>query len=155
MPASNKSKGGVQELRKVATPMAKAPSPEQLAIEDAPGQATAASSKRKAVDDGTAPKAKKAGYNPGQLNSQCRNYFQRIATGKAKRADEAEVTQAKEAVDTFDNLGDDDKKSFAKAFFSNKGNKTFGFIKEYTEKVSAKKTVSEGFKENYYTRTLM
>ena len=75
-----------------------------------------------------------------------------MASGDAIKATPEEVDTAKEALATYDRLGNDDQVQFAKAFFSNKGNKTFGFVKDYSEKIQASKIVAEEVQENYYTR---
>ena len=95
---------------------------------------------------------KQAKYSDGAMKSQCKHFFGRLAKGEVKKATEAEVGEAKEAVSTFDRLGHEDQTEFAKAFFSNKGNKTFGFIKDYTEKIKHAKTSTEEILENYFTR---
>ena len=74
------------------------------------------------------------------------------ASGEVRKASPEEVTQAKEALATYDSLQCEDQTAFAKAFFSNKGNKHFGFVKDYTEKVSAAKKITRSIQENYFTR---
>ena len=95
---------------------------------------------------------KQAKYSDAAMKSQTRHFFGRLAKGEVKKATEADVDEAKEAVRTFDRLGSEDQTEFAKAFFSNKGNKTFGFIKDYTEKIKHAKTSTEEILENYFTR---
>ena len=130
----------------------------------APGsQATAAkagakpaSSKRKAADAEPAEETenlKIAKASDSVCKSQRRHYFNRLASGQAKRANGSEVEQAQEAVRTYDALEELDKVKFAKAFYNNKGAKTFGFIKDYSEKISAHKKLTQAMEENYFTRT--
>ena len=89
---------------------------------------------------------------PGAMKSQCRHFFKRCASGEMKKASDEEITQAKEALATYDSLQCEDQTAFAKAFFSNKGSKQFGFVKDYTEKFSAAKKVTQSIQENYFTR---
>ena len=99
------------------------------------------------------PQSKPCG--DAQLKSQCRHYFGRLAAGEVKKASPEDVAQAQDALDTFDKLEEPDKIQFAKAFYSNKGTKTFGFIKDYSEKVLASKVVTQKLEENYMTRILV
>ena len=110
------------------------------------------SKRQVAATNGDKPPQKQAKYSDGAMKSQCKHFFGRLAKGEVKKATEAEVGEAKEAVSTFDRLGHEDQTEFAKAFFSNKGNKTFGFIKDYTEKIKHAKTSTEEILENYFTR---
>ena len=114
----------------------------------AQGQKRAAS---EAVDadaqDGRKP------YTDGQLKSQCLNYFNRVSSGKVAKATEEQVQEATEAVQTMNKLPHEEKLEFAKAFFNAKQTKDFGFLKDYVEKVTAKKAETEQVVENYFTRT--
>ena len=119
----------------------------------ATSKAEPSGSKRAATTERPAANTKKTKYKDGELKSQCYQYFRRLASGQAKKANEEEVQQASQAMATYDQLQESDKVQFAKAFYSSKGTKSFGFIKDYSEKVMASKTVVESFEENYFTRT--
>ena len=93
-------------------------------------------------------------YSDGQLKSQCKNFFTRMAAGEVKKASDEQVQEAKAGLNTFNELEEQDKAQFAKAFYSNKGTKTFGFIKDYSEKIKASKTVTQNMEENYMTRIM-
>ena len=92
-------------------------------------------------------------YTDGQIKSQCLNYFNRVKEGKVAKATEEQIQEATQAVQTMNKLPDKEKLDFAKAFFSAKQTKDFGFLKDYNEKVTAKKVEHEQVNENYYTRT--
>ena len=96
---------------------------------------------------------KKPSYTDGQIKSQCLNYFTRVSNGNVAKATEDQVREATQAVQTMNTLPDKEKMDFAKAFFNAKQTKDFGFLKDYQEKVTAKKIEKEQVNENYYTRT--
>ena len=112
------------------------------------GQKRAAS---EAVDADTQKGGKQ--YTDGQLKSQCKNYFKSVSEGKVAKATEEQVKEATQAVQTMNQLPDEEKVNFAKAFFSAKQTKDFGFLKDYVEKVTAKKVEKEVVLENYFART--
>ena len=93
-------------------------------------------------------------YKAGELKSQVTAYFRRVAKGGATKATETEKEEAQTALNTYSLLDEEDKIGFAKAFYNSKSSKSFGFIRDYTEKVSAVKKVNEKLNENYMTRTL-
>ena len=97
------------------------------------------------------PEGKKIKYSDAEMRSQCTAYFKTVASG-ARKASQAQIDEAKKATEVYRELGPEDKTLFAKAFFTNKGTKTFGFIRDYTEKITAKKSVREHIAENYFTR---
>ena len=103
-------------------------------------------------EEGAESAAKQAKYTDGALKSQCKGYFQRLANGSAQKAGADQVNEAKEALSTFEALEEEDKVKFAKAFYSNKGTKTFGFVKDYSEKMKSSKTSEQSVNENYFTR---
>ena len=103
-------------------------------------------------EEGAESAAKLAKYANGALKSQCKGYFQRLANGSVKKAGADEVNEAQEALSTFEALEEEDKVKFAKAFYSNKGTKTFGFVKDYSEKMKSSKTSEQTVNENYFTR---
>ena len=103
-------------------------------------------------EEGAESAAKQAKYTDGGLKSQCKGYFQRLANGSAQKAGADQVNEAKEALSTFEALEEEDKVKFAKAFYSNKGTKTFGFVKDYSEKMKSSKTSEQSVSENYFTR---
>ena len=114
----------------------------------AQGQKRAASEAVEAdAQDGKKP------YTDGQLKSQCKTYFKNVSEGKVAKATEEQVQEATQAVQTMNQLPDKEKLDFAKAFFSAKQTKDFGFLKDYVEKVTARKQEHEQVKENYFTRT--
>ena len=119
----------------------------------AKSKAEPSGSKRAATAGDPAADSKKTKYGDGHIKSQCAHYFRRVASGQVKKANEEELQQASQAMATYDQLQESDKVQFAKAFYSSKGTKSFGFIKDYTEKVMASKTINESLKENYFTRT--
>ena len=106
----------------------------------------------KKPEEGAESAAKQAKYANGALKSQCKTYFQRMANGSVKKAGADEVSQAQEALSTFEALEGEDQVKFAKAFYSNKGAKTFGFVKDYSEKMKSSKTSEQSVNENYFTR---
>ena len=63
------------------------------------------------------------------------------------------MTEANEALKVLDGIEENDKAKFAKAWYSNKGTKSFGFVKDYSEKIIAGKTISQQVQENYFIRT--
>ena len=89
---------------------------------------------------------------PGKQRARCVGFFRGVAAGKVKKATKEDVVQAKEALETWDGLPTADQTAFAASFFSNKGTKNFGFIKDYTEKARASKEVTQVVDENYFTR---
>ena len=91
-------------------------------------------------------------YGDAQIRGQCTTCFKRVAAGHASKVSESEVDQAQQALETYDQLDTPDKTAFAKAFFSNKGGKKIGFIKDYAEELQSGKKVKEKVGENYYTR---
>lgn len=93
------------------------------------------------------------GYQDGALKSQCLGYFKKVANGLACKATAEEVSLAKEAVETYTELTDEDKTLFAKTFYDNKATKSFGFVRDFQQKRTAHKMVSENIHENYMTRT--
>ncbi len=99
------------------------------------------------------PQRKLARYTGPELRSQCTHYFSRIVEGKVEKATSEEIEQAKLALATMKKLDETGKLDFAKAFYSNKCSKNFGFVKDYSERVIASKTVTEKIEENYMTRT--
>ncbi len=92
-------------------------------------------------------------YSGAELRSQCANYFRKVASRQYKGSTADEIEEAKVAEQTFAALEMDDKTAFARTFYGNKGTKNFGFVRDYQEKVSATKEVTEEIGENYYTRT--
>jgi hypothetical protein len=110
------------------------------------------SQKRPAEEEASGTPAKEAKYSDSALKSQCRHFFGRRASGQTKKTTTEERKEAEEACTTYDRLDEQDKLQFAKAFCSNKHSKSFGFVKEYTEKVLASKKVCEKLEENYFTR---
>ena len=112
----------------------------------------AQSAKRQAEADLATPDAKKP-YTDGQLKSQCLNYFTRVQNGQVAKATDEQKAEARDAVATMQKLGDKDKVDFAKAFFSAKQTKDFGFLKDYNQKIGAKRLDGEKVLENYFTRT--
>jgi len=92
-------------------------------------------------------------YSDAMLKGQVTTYFTRFVTGKVKKAGDEEVANAKEALATFSALDEGEKVGFAQAFAANKSTKSFGFIRDYSEKVKATKSVTEVVKEKYMTRT--
>ncbi len=127
---------------------AKAAAKKRIATQVAPDAANEAPEAPSSAGARKGPK-----YGGGQLKSQCAHYFSRVATGKATKASSDEVAEAKNALQTFQDLDDVGKLEFAKAFYSNKGTKSFGFVKDYSEKAHSSKTVKETIEENYMTRT--
>ncbi len=121
----------------------------------------AKAAKRKAVVGGKAAKrvdedeqeGREQEYSSAELRSQCNNYFRSVASGQYKASTQEEIAQAKVAEKTFAALDTADRTAFAKTFYSNKGSKNFGFVRDYQEKVSFAKSVTEQIGENYYTRT--
>ena len=90
------------------------------------------------------------GYTDAELKSQTLQYFRNVA--KQKKASQAEKDEAEVALHTFAHIGVQEKVEFARSFFNNKGNKNFGFVKEYTERLTNTKSTTETCQENYYTR---
>ena len=89
-------------------------------------------------------------YSDAELKSQAMQYFRSVAT--KKKATAAEKEEAGVALATFPLLGNSEKTEFARSFFNNKNTKNFGFVKEYTERLTATKSTSQTCQENYYTR---
>ncbi len=119
----------------------------------AKAQAEGPTKKRAGPEEVEGQLAQKPRYSDGQLRSQCTEFFSRVATGKVAKATTVQVAEAHEALETMASLDERDKTEFAKAFYSNKGTKDFGFVKDYTQKVTAVKKVSQDLEENYFTRT--
>ena len=89
-------------------------------------------------------------YTDAELKSQTLQYFKTVAT--KKKATAAEKEEAATAVSTFEQLGFQEKAEFARSFHSNKNSKNFGFVKEYSERLTATKSTTEACQENYFTR---
>ena len=102
-----------------------------------------------APEQGPAKKAKTSGQN---IND-CQTFFNRVASGKMVTATPAQKAEASQALKTLTALDDGDKAEFAKKFIDTKKTKQFGWMREYREKVTFEKDVTEGFRENYMTRS--
>ena len=66
-----------------------------------------------------------------------------MQNGQVAKATDEQKAEAREAVVTMQKLGDKDKVDFAEAFFSAKATKEFGFLKDYSQKISAEKLDGE------------
>ena len=64
---------------------------------------------------------------------------------------EAKVN-ASRGLETLKNLNKDEKEAFAKAFTTNKGQKGFGWIKEFEDKMKHEKKTSKATNEKWMTR---
>jgi hypothetical protein len=77
-------------------------------------------------------------------------YAGRMKSGWYRRATSKEQAEAADALETYHDLTDDDKQSFALAFKANP--KSWGWVKQYTESRLSHKTVMDKLMEKYRTR---
>ena len=81
--------------------------------------------------------------------------MKRIADGKVAKATEEQVGECKEALQIYEGLSREDRGEFAKKVELSKKDKNFKWVRTFKESFKFKKQISQGTKENYYTRTCM
>ena len=85
-------------------------------------------------------------------HNDCKTFFTRMAKGFYKKASAQEKKDAQDALDTYQELEDDEKKDFVQAFKTNKGSKNFGWVKDFSDRLASRKTTKEEVLEKYMTR---
>ena len=98
------------------------------------------------------PLSSEARHSDSELKSHASHYFKRVAGGHVRKSTPQDKKEAEQALATLSVLDEGEKVQFAKAFQANKATKSFGFIREYSEKVTAAKSVKEGVNEKYMSR---
>ena len=81
-------------------------------------------------------------------------YMKRMAEGRTTKATEDNVADAKQAMELYSGLTDQDRLEFAKKVESSKSSKNYQWVRTFKETLRKLKRTTEGVKENYYTRTL-
>jgi hypothetical protein len=79
-------------------------------------------------------------------------YFRRTASGQMKKASAHDKASATEALATYGQLDELGKRDFRTAFGNAKATKAFGFIREFSDQLTSKRTQQEEITENYCTR---
>ena len=86
-----------------------------------------------------------------RLRTNCVTKLRRVSTGMFAKSSNEDILNAKDALECYYALPDKDKTSFAQAFKQN--SKTWGWVKQFAEKRTSNKSVTEKVNENYRTRT--
>ena len=81
--------------------------------------------------------------------------IKRIADGRVAKATGEQVGECKEALQIYEGLSREDRGEFAKKVELSKKDKNFKWVRTFKESLKFKKQISQGTKENYYTRTCM
>ena len=133
-------------------------------------QATAAKSAAKAppassvvpAPQGSSPEAEPNFAKRARIYSEeekrihnAHTHIERVAEGKVAKATEEQVGECKEALQIYEGLSREDRREFAKKVELSKKDKNFKWVRTFKESLKFKKQISQGTKENYYTRTCM
>ena len=106
----------------------------------------------KSAAESEATSAKTLKPNPFRAQNDMLTFFGRVQTGQFKKSSDAQKQEAKEALSVYTELGTAEREQFVQSFQNNKHTKTFGFIKEFREKLTARKLTEESLTEKYMTR---